>query len=210
MDTSLPELQQLVRDVADLRRLLLQDILVGQTNTKTADDMWKSFNEARQIGVESVLKCQQQEAEITRLKSEIASCRAALRDAASCRHSLERGSVERENEMMRLKSRLSACEDANRDLLVCTTRLSESIFDLAGATDVEDETQRVHVRYDQLEIRCAHLQRLISRANEERSALEQLAKQWADSYHQLHAQSSALIAERDRTIEILQARDGEK
>lgn len=197
--------QQLLHEVADLRRLLLQDIFVGQSNTKTVEDMWARFCEARHSGMESLLKCQQQDAEMTRLRSAIASCRAALQNAALTQSSLERRVTEREGEIATLKHRLQACEDANRDLLVCTARLSESIFDLAGAADVDAEADRVRVRYDQMETRNAHLQRLMAWMSEEKSALERQVYQWAESHQQLRAQSETVIAGKDRTIEMLQA-----
>lgn len=169
------------------------------------DDMWARYGEARRSGTEALVKCRRQEMEVARLESEVASYRGALDDAASVRYSLERRDVERENEVARLWHQLSACEDTNRDLVVCTARLSESIFDLAGATDVESEAGRVRLRYDQLELRCAHLGRLLARANEEKTALERQVQQWAESHHQLRVQGAGLIADRDRSIKMLQA-----
>lgn len=205
IDPDMNELQRLSHDVADVRRLLLQDIFVRQSSTKTVDDMWARYSEARRSGADFMVKHWQQEIDKTRLQSELASCRAALQDAASVQVSLERRGMERDNEITRLKSCLSAYEDTNRDLIVCTARLSESIFDLSGATDIDTESERVRIRYDQLEIRSVQLQRLLARANEEKGALERQVQQWAESHHQLRAQSSSLVADRDRAIKMLQA-----
>lgn len=199
------ELNQLLLDVADLRRLLLQDIFVGQSNTKTVEQMWARFNEARQSGTETVLKCQKLEDETSRLKTEVSAAHAALHNASTVRQSLEQRIADREKTITELQHRLTSCEDVNRDFAICTTRLSEAIFDLAGATDIEAETKRVQVRYDQLELRCAHLQRVAARTSEEKSMLERQLHQWAESHHQLRTQSADVIASRERTIELQHA-----
>lgn len=199
------ELNQILLEMADLRKLLLQDIFVGQSNTKTVEQMWARFSEARQSGTETMLRSQQLEAETSRLKSEVIAVQAALHNESATRRSLEQQIADREHTIAGLQHRLSTCEDINRDFAICTTRLSESIFDLAGATDVEAETKRVQVRYDQLELRCSQLQRFVAQTSEEKAVLERQLHQWAESHHQLRTQSADVIAARDRTIALQHA-----
>ena len=186
--------------VEDVRRLLMQNIVVDQSKTKMMDNMWAKVCEADRSNTEQLLRCQQLELEVWRTKADLATCRASLQAGQSDRQSLERSITDRDEMITELRNQLSICQDANQDLTGCTAKLTEAVWDLAGADDEEAEAERVRFRYDERELHCARLKRRVASIESEKSQLQEEIRQWVERYGQLCAESNGKIVLRDQTI----------
>jgi chromosome segregation ATPase len=142
--------------------------------------------------------------EAWRAKSALAECQASLQAERSERQALEQIMSEQTTTIKELRHQLSIERDTVRDLSCSTARLSEAVWDLAGADDVEAETQRVRVRYDEQELQCVRLKRRIACMISEKAQLNQENGQWAERCAHLCTQSNREIVQRDETIHALQ------
>ena len=181
----------------DLRRLMMQNIFVVQSRSKTVDDMWTKFCKAHRGETEQLLRGQQLELEKMRTEEELST---ALQRERLVRESLEQSLANRDESIADLRNQLLICQDANRDLSHSTARLTEAIWDLADSDDVEGERQRLRVRYDKQEMRCAYLERQIESVGGERSQVEEELGQLRERYAHFCAESNREILERDETI----------
>ena len=119
----------------------MQKIFVGQTKAKVVDNMWTEVCDADRGSTEHMLRGQQLELEMWRLKADLATSRASLEAEQSAQDSIERLIVERDemigerDEMIVerdeivavLRDQLSICQGANRDLSSCTAKLADAI-----------------------------------------------------------------------------------
>lgn len=186
----------------DLRRLTMQNIFVGQSKASIADKMWSECCEARRSESEQLLRSQQLELELTRAKDELSAVRQRQNTEQA---SLERSIKARDESIADLQDQVIIFRSANRDLSSSTAKLTEAIWDLAGADDVEGERERLMVRYDELELRCAYLDRQLGSTIRDKCLVEEQLRQMRGQYAQFCADSNREIVERDEIIHALRS-----
>lgn len=186
----------------DLRRLMMQNIFVGQSKARVADEMWLECCKARRNETEQLLRSQQLELELARTKEELG---AVQQRGCADQASLEQSLKARDELITDLRDQIVISRSANQDLSRSTAMLTQAIWDLADADDVEGERQRLMLRYDKVEMRCAYLERQAEGAIPDRCLVEEQLRQMRGQYAQFCVNSNREIVERDETIHALRS-----
>ena len=173
--------------MADLRRLFVQNIFVGQSNTKTVDDLWTKYCEARQSYTNQLVRSQRLETEVCQLKAELTVGSHALQAERSTRESLQGSVYERDQHIAHLSDQLSVHENPSQNSVRRTVKFTEPV-------GKSSEAERVSVKADQQGKYCAHLERCLTQMEYEKAQQEERLRQ-----------CNGRIARRDQTIRDLQA-----
>ena len=198
--------QELLLAIADLRRLAVQNILVAQSEGKTASDMWTSCREAHRGQTELLLQSQRLELETMRTKEQL---NTALQRERLVREALEKAIADRDESIADLRNQITSYQYANQDLSHSTAKLTEAIWDLADADDVEVERERIQVRYDTQELRCAYLERQMESVDGEKSRVEEELQRLKEQFAHFCAECNREIIDKDETIYMLRSFVGE-
>ena len=178
----------------------MQKIAAAPLRADGLREVQSTHRDAGRDEFENVWQPQQFEVESWRLRSKLTKCQALLEAEMSNRQSSEQLVMEQLKTIEALSHQLSVGRDTIRDLSCSTARLSEAIWDLAGADDVESEAQRIQVRYDEQERKCARMTRRIADMENTKAQLDGEIEQWAESYAHLCAESNRRIVQKDEEI----------
>lgn len=206
---ALLRIEQAVILVEHIHKLAMQEVATAPSRADGLREVRSTHRVAGCDNFENVWQPQQFEVESLRLRSELTKCQALLEAETSKRHSSEQLIMEQLRTIEALSQQLCVGRDTIRDLSCSTARLSEAIWDLADADDAEGEAQRIQVRYDEQERKCARMTRIIADMENTKAQLEGEIEQWADKHARLCAESNRRIVQKDEEIYWLRTQLGQ-